>query len=162
MIRAVTLDDRQVWLDLAHESDGLVMELVPDIATFYEGFDDYMVRKITQHEAFMVVDRASSGCLGIIAFSNNHNRISFLGVTGDADFKLIASRLMETALNKLDNTQEISISVLKSDSEIIKNEFDLYELFGFVKRNEEVVEAVIPAYVMRRPAMSPVSNEGRT
>jgi len=161
LIRAVTLDDRQAWIDLAHESDVLIITLIPDITAFYEGFDEYMLRKIGKHEAFIAVNRLSSHCLGIIAYSKNHNRISFLGVTGKADFWLVGSKLMQVALDQLDNMQEISVNVLKSNAEILKHERELYELFGFSATGDAAIEAGIPAFVMKRPAIPSVSNEVR-
>lgn len=158
LIRAATLDDRHAWLDLAHESDGLIGRLVTDITAFYEGFEEYMTRKIGQHEAFIAIDRVSSQYLGIIAFSKNHNRISFLGLTGSADFQSVGSKLLETALERLDNTREISVNVLKCGAGIIKRECNLYRLFGIIESGDVASEAGIPAGVMKRPAISSVSN----
>ena len=153
LIRAVTMDDRQAWLDLAHESDELVSQLIPDISTFYNGFDDYMKVKIEQNEAFMAVDRMSERCLGVVSFSKSHNRITFLGISANADFCIIGSKLVEIALNQLDNTREISVNVLKSDSEMINQERALYERFNFTACNDSVFEAGIPACLMKRPPM---------
>ncbi|HEY31663.1 MAG TPA: GNAT family N-acetyltransferase [Dehalococcoidia bacterium] len=151
LIRAVTMDDCQTWLNLAHESDEIVSRLIPDIATFYDGFDDYMKAKIRQNEAFMAVDRMSERCLGIVAFSKSHNRVTFLGVSTNSDFYIIGSKLMEVALNQLDNTKEISVTVLKSDSEPIKQERVLYESLGFTEHDGSVLEAGVPACLMKRP-----------
>ena len=151
LIRAVTTDDVQTWLNLAHESDELVSKLTSDISTFYEGFNDYMMAKIRQNEAFMAVDRMSERCLGIIAFSKNHNRITFLGVTKDANFQIIGSKLLETALNQLDNAKEISANVFRSDLEPIIQERSLYESFGFTEYDNTIFEAGIPACLMKKP-----------
>jgi hypothetical protein len=75
-----------------------------------------MAAKIKQHEAFMAMDRMSEKCLGIVAFSKNHNRITFIGVTQDADFQKVGGKLMEVALNQLDNTKEITVNVLRADA----------------------------------------------
>src|SRR4030042_1399231 len=151
LIRAVTTDDRQVWLDLAHESDEVTGQLIPSIVTFYEGFDAYTEAKIKQNEAFMAMDRISRRCLGIVAISKNHNRITFLGVTKKADFMKIGSRLMEIALNQLDTTREISVNVLKTDLEPIKQERFLYESLGFTEFDNAVSEAGVQACLMKRP-----------
>src|SRR4030043_185695 len=153
LIRALTTDDIPAWLAIAHESDEIVSGLIPDITTFYKGFDDYVTAKIKQHEAFMVEDRMSGNCLGVIAFSKSHNRITFLGVTKDADFQTVGGKLMEIALNQLDNTKEITANVLKSDAEPIKQERALYERFSFVESIEKIEENGAPAIQMKRPPL---------
>ena len=154
LIRQVTMDDRQTWLALAHESDEIVSRLIPDIATFYDGFDDYMDAKIRQNEAFLAEDRMSKRCLGIIAFSKKNNRITYLGVADNNAIQKIGSKLMEVALNQLDNSREISVNVIKSDAEPIKQEQKLYESLGFTEYDNTIFEAGVPACLMKRPAMA--------
>lgn len=154
LIRAVTIDDMQAWLNLAHESDELISKLTSGISTFYEGFNDYMMVKIRQNEAFMAVDRPSQRCLGIVAFSKNHNQITFLGVSKNNDFQKIGSKLMDVALNQLDNTKEISVNVLKSNSEPIKQEHNLYESLGFTEFDNTIFESGVPARLMKRPPVA--------
>ena len=151
LLRPLKENDRQAWLDLAHESDEIIRQLIPDIAIFYQGFDDYIEAKIKQNEAFMAMDRMSGRCLGIVAISKSHNRISFLGVTKNADFWEIGSKLVKIALNQLDSTREISVNVLKTDLEPIKQERFLYESLGFTERDGNVSEAGVPACLMKRP-----------
>lgn len=150
LIRAVTLDDTQTWLNLSHEWDDIVSQLIPDISMFYEGFDDYMVTKINQNEAFIAIHRLSGRCLGIVAFSKDNNRISYLGVSKNVDFQLIGSKLMEVAINQLDMTREISANVFKSDLAPVKQERTLYESYGFTERGT-VLEVGIPACMMKKP-----------
>jgi len=154
LIRAMTTDDIPAWLVLAYESDEVVGELIPDIDTFYEGFDDYMASKIKQHEAFMAADRISGKCLGIVAFSKKNSRITYLGVTKDADFPSVGGKLMEIALNQLDNTKEITADILKSNEESIKQERALYERFSFVEADGEIKENGLPALQMKRPVVA--------
>lgn len=153
LIRALTQNDIPAWLALAHEGDEMVRGILPDIATFYEGFDEYIESKIKQHEAFMATDRMSGKCLGIVAFSQKHNRITFLGVAQDIDFQKTGRKLMEVALNQLDKTKEITVDVLKSEADIFKKERNLYELFGFTASGKTVSEAGVPARQMKRAAM---------
>jgi diadenosine tetraphosphate (Ap4A) HIT family hydrolase/predicted GNAT family N-acyltransferase len=154
LIRALIKNDIPAWLALAHEGDDIVAGLIPDISVFYQGFDEYMARKIKQHEAFMAVDRVSGKYLGVVAFSNKHSRITFLGVTKDADFQVVGGKLMEVALNQLDNTKEITANVIKSGAEMIKQARALYERFSFVKSHEKVVENGVPAIKMVRPIVA--------
>jgi predicted GNAT family N-acyltransferase len=150
LIRALNKDDIPAWLALAHESDEIVSGLIPDIAAFYKGFDEYMARKIKQHEAFMAVDRIPNKCLGIVAYSKKHNRISFIGVTKDADFEKIGGQLLKVAMNQLEWGKEITANVLKSDAEMIKQERALYERFSFVESDDKIMENDVPAIQMRR------------
>ncbi len=150
LIRALTKKDIPAWLALAHEGDDIVRAINADVAKFYKGFDDYMARKIEQHEAFMAIDRMSEKCLGIVAFSKKHNRITFLGITKDADFQKAGGKLIEIALNQLDNKKEITANVIKSAAEMIKQERDLYERFSFVASDATIVESGIPAWVMKK------------
>jgi len=153
LLRAVTLGDTQAWLDLSHEWDDIVAQLISDTSVFYEGFDDYMSSKINQNEAFIAVDRPSGYCLGIVAFSKKNNRISYFGVAKKADFQLVGSKILEIALNKLDVAKEITATVFKSDLAPVRLERGLYESHGFTE-HDTVLEAGIPACLMKK---SPVS-----
>jgi len=152
LIRAVTTKDRQAWIALAHEADEIIGKMIPDIATFYEGFDDYMDAKIKQNEAFLAEDRMSKRCLGIVGFSQKNNRITFLQTAKNSNFQKIGARLMEVALNQLDKTREISVNVIKSDAEPIKQERKLYRSLGFIEDDKTIFEAGVPACLMKRPA----------
>lgn len=150
LIRALMEKDIPVWLALAHEGDEAVSGMSADIAVFYEGFDDFMARKIKQHEAFMAVDQVTGKCRGIVAFSKNHNRVTFLGITKDTDFQEVGGKLMEFTLNQLDNTKEITVNVMKSDAEPINQERVLYERFSFVESDATIIEDGVPATQMKR------------
>ncbi|ADL50806.1 hypothetical protein [Clostridium cellulovorans] len=45
VIQNLSFADCQTWLNLAHESDKIVENLISDINIFYEGFDLYMNSK---------------------------------------------------------------------------------------------------------------------
>ena len=124
--RLVTKENIPSWLALAHEGDNAIRELIPDISTFYEGFDKYIISKIKNNEALMVVDSPSEKCAGIVAFSRKNNRITFLGVCKEADFTPVGRKLMDTVLTKLDTSREIKVNVIKSDHELLRRERDLY------------------------------------
>lgn len=152
--RLMTKDDIPVWLALAHEGDDIIREFIPDISVFYKDFDRYMVDKIKNNEAFMVVDSTSESCVGIAAFSRKNNRITFLGVNREADFSEVGDKLLETVLSKLDTNREITANVIKSDDKLIKRESELYLKYGFIESEAEVIEAGVPARVMKRPPIS--------
>ena len=152
LIRALTKDDIPAWLALAHESDDIVARMVPDITVFYDGFNEYMERKIKQHEAFMAVDRMSGKCLGAVAYSKKHNRISFFGVNKDADFQNTGGQILEVAMNQLEWGKEITANVIKSDAPIVKQERALYKKFGFKEHGKTIVEAGVPAWQIVKAA----------
>jgi ribosomal protein S18 acetylase RimI-like enzyme len=149
-IRAVTPDHIPVWVALGHESDPIVRDLIPDITRFYDGFDQYMEAKIRQGEAFMVVDARTDTCLGIIAFSRTHNRITFLSVFERYPFDEIGSLLLEFAIDQLDTAKAISSTVLDGRHARLHAEQRLYEHYGFTPWGH-TVEAGVPAIVMARP-----------
>jgi diadenosine tetraphosphate (Ap4A) HIT family hydrolase len=151
LIRALTVKDIPAWLALAHEGDEAVRKLVPDISVFYHGFDEYLMDKIKQHEAFIAIDRVSGQSMGTIAFSQKHNRISFIGISKDADFQKVGEKLMKIALNQLDYSKEITASVINSNAEIFKREHVLYERFNFLESGD-IIEANVPAIRMTRQA----------
>ncbi|MGD0781022.1 MAG: GNAT family N-acetyltransferase [Dehalococcoidales bacterium] len=157
LIRALTEKDIPAWLALAHEGDDIVSGMVPDIATFYKGFDEYMKSKIKQQEAFMVVDKTTDKCLGIVAFSKKHNRITFLGVIIKADYNKVGRELMKVALNQMDITKEITANIFKSNAEMMRKERSLLEDFGFTRTDNTILEAGAPAYQMKRPPRKMVS-----
>ena len=148
--RLITKDDIPTWLALAHEGDHIIGELIPDISVFYKGFGEYMTAKIKKNEAFMVLDTTSEQCLGIAAFSRKNNRITFLSVSGEADFKAVGGKMLETVLSKLDTGKEITVNVTNSNDKLIQREYDLYEDYGFIKDEVEVIEAGIPACLMKK------------
>lgn len=150
IIRAVTIDDIQAWLDLSHEWDDQVSTLIHDISVFYDGFDNYMESKIKKNEALMAVDKTSYQCLGVVAFSKTNNRISYFGVSKNTDFHTVGSKLMEVALNQLDMTKEISVNVFKTDLIPVQQERSLYESFGFTEIDNTIFEAGVPACLMKK------------
>ena len=135
-IRLVNNTDMPTWMALSQEYDCNVRELVSDLSEWYDGndtsptFGDYMNSKINKQEAFMAVDTSDS-CLGIIAISIKNNRITFYGVSHKSDFQSVGSTLMETALEKLDDSKPICINEIISNSPQIQKIRDLIHAFGF-------------------------------
>jgi hypothetical protein len=151
IIRPLTKADIPEWLTLAHESDAVIARMVPDIKVFYHGFDEYMERKIAQQEAFMATDIISRKCLGVIAFSKNDNRISFIGITEKtANFTAVGQKMLEFALKQLDNSQEINAGVIKANAPIFKQERALYRSFGFTETNDTIMENGVAAIRCKR------------
>lgn len=150
-IRALTPSDTAVWDLLAHQtSDDVLNELGADSTTFYAGFDLYMEAKIRQGEAFMAVDPSTGNCMGIIAFSRKHNRITFVSVFDQYDRLQVGSLLVMLAIGQLDATKPIRSTVLKSRHKRMTEETLLYEALGFAPCGD-TIEAGVSATIMERP-----------
>lgn len=80
-----------------------------------------MKAKIAKDEAFMAVDHEMT-CLGIIAFSKTHIRITFFGVSHKANFNHAGKLLIDHALGQLDDKKKIIINVIKSNAHHIQSE----------------------------------------
>lgn len=151
-IRALAPSDTTVWLTLAHEtSDDVLAELSAEPAIFYAGFHQYMEAKIRQGEAFMAADSDTGRCMGIVAFSRKHNRITFLGVSDQSDVAQVGSLLVSFAIGQLDRSRPIHSTVLKSRHKRIAAEMHVYEAHGFEPCGD-TVEAGVSATLMERPA----------
>ena len=136
-MRSVTSQDIPAWMALSREYDVYVSALVSDLGIWYKGdadhiaFADYMKGKIRQKEAFMVVDAETGTCLGVVAFSKKHNRVTFFGVSHAADFSAVGNMLMACALSGLDSTGEMTATVLKSEAPHILKQKELFAQYGF-------------------------------
>jgi len=152
LITPVKIEDLAKWIDFSHEiSDEIVKKLIPNPSVFWEGCEEYMIAKINKSQAFMAKDRISSGLLGVVAFSTSHNRITFFGVLEGADHDKVGIKLLEVAINQLDKTNEITATILKSCHPSVIQEKKLYESYGFVEQEGEILEAGVPACIMKRP-----------
>lgn len=154
IIREVTREDIPSWVILAHDKDAIVNELVDDPLQFWEGFTGWAERKVERHEAFIAADRITNKCIGIIAFSKKHNRVTFIGVDRDADFNVIGGKLLGIVLNQMDWEKEIIANMLNSDDVIIKRERELYAKYGFKEHLRTVVEAGVHARQMIKAAQA--------
>lgn len=136
-VRTVIDADIPKWKALSSEYDRYVKESVPDLTEWYEGndsspaFDAYIESKIISGEALIAIDDLGN-CLGVIAFSQKNNRITFFGVSHKADLCLVGETLLCHAINHLDSAKPISINEITSSSEWICQHRDLYLRFGFV------------------------------
>ena len=150
IIKEVTPEEIPIWLTIVHETDDIIARMVPDIAVFYMGLNDYMQKKVQQHEAFKAYDTISQKCLGIIAFSRNDNRITNLGIPKSGNFQTIGSRLVEFALKELDGTKEITASVLDSKAGVFQKAHALYQHFSFIETNDKIMENGVQVVRVKR------------
>lgn len=150
IIKEVTPEEIPNWLSIVHETDDIIARMVPDIAVYYAGLNDYMHKKIQQHEAYKAYDTISGKCMGIIAFSRNDNRISYLGIPKSGNYQTIGSRLVEFALKELDGTKEISASVPDIKAGVFQKAHALYQNFNFMETNDKIMENGIQVVRMKK------------
>ena len=149
VIRKLSFEDCEIWISLARESDRTVIKLITNVDSFYEGFDLYMKAKIQKNEAYMAVNDNYIQCMGIVAFSRTYNRITFIGVFESFDFISVGTRLVDFALKQLDCLKPISANVLKGNFLPLLEERQLYESFGFVEYDNSILEAGVPACMLK-------------
>ncbi|WP_052339777.1 GNAT family N-acetyltransferase [Gorillibacterium massiliense] len=150
-MKALGMDDLETWNQFAHEiSDDMVGQLITDTTIFYKDFYSYMKAKIKQNEVFMEIDEDAKRCVGVIAFSRNHNRITFFGVSGVCDYETIGSSLVNVAIEKLDSLREITVNILKGDFEPLLKQKELFEKYSFFECDNAIFEDGVPAYKMLR------------
>ena len=155
LIKPVTKDDIGTWWDLSREYDEYIKEMVSDLTHWYEGnetdtaFTDYMNAKIEKNEAFMAIE--DKECLGIIAFSKTHNRITFFAVVHNKEFEPVGGILMDHAFDQLNTSFDISINVVKSTAEHVKKEREFVKKRGFEFANEELENGVPVDKMIKQP-----------
>jgi hypothetical protein len=155
-IRLLTMEDINAWEKLSYEYDCYVKELVPDLTEWYEGngtkdslsFKFYMEDKIIKKEAFMAMDQYKN-CLGIVAFSRENNRITFFGISHNADIKNIGNLLLKHALNQLDKNKDISINEIANNTDWIQKCKEIILENGFIQE-EDSLENGVPVNTFKR------------
>ena len=138
LTRWITTADKPAWMALSKEYDREISEIAC-LTAFYDGFDEYMNRKIAQNEAAMAVDRITGECRGIIAFSRNHNRITFFAISQNADYDAASESLLTVALSRLDANKDIIVHLPKSETERLKRDRSFLEKNGFSVTEDNLV-----------------------
>jgi len=131
LIRWVNKQDIFMWETLSKEYDRHISEISTDFNKWYDGFIDYMNRKIEQYEAVIAVDRMSGNCNGIIAFSRSHNRITFFAVSSKANHAKTAEKLLCVALRQLNSNNDITINLPESNNEPLITDRRFFDDNGF-------------------------------
>jgi hypothetical protein len=158
-IKPVAMSDIPCWEAISAEYDKYVMELVDNLDEWYHGNDDsmafssYMASKIDKEEAFMMMD-SNDICLGIIAFSKQNNRITFFGVTRNADLLTIGNALLSHAFKYLDVTRDISINEIASQDEWLEQHRRLYISYGFAPAGNALENSVPVNVFLKSPSIS--------
>jgi diadenosine tetraphosphate (Ap4A) HIT family hydrolase len=111
LVRWLTTEDIPLWETLSKEYDQYIYEIATDFSKWYQGFHDYMNRKINQHEAVIAVDRMSGRCNGAVAFSRSYNRITFFAISPLTNHKTTANKLITVAMRQLDTNSNITVNL---------------------------------------------------
>ena len=142
-IRILTYEDIEKWINLSSEYDCYIEELVQDLTEWYQGnknepsFGFYMESKIKQKEAFMAIDDFDN-CLGIVAISIKNNRITFFGISHNADINSIGNLLLKHSISLLDRNKEIGINEIASKSDWIKKCKEIIIGNGFIQKDDSL------------------------
>ena len=139
LIRFATEDDIPSWVVLAKHVSPIFR--APEMATD-EAFHTYMHSKVSKSEALIAVDIKTGNCQGIIGFSKTHNRITWFGVYEMYRRTGIGSHLLESALNELDRTQNITVETFREGYEPGEPARHLYSKYGFVNLDNNLVDVL--------------------
>ena len=116
------------------------MNIVTRIRWNFPGLETQ--EKLDEHRATVLrfMGKRQSICVkeeneiaGVMLFSRGHNMICCLAVSPKYRRRGVASMLMDEALNKLDRTKEISVSIFRADDEKGPAPRALYEKYGFIE-----------------------------
>jgi len=135
LIRWANEKDIPIWEALSREYDQYISKIATNFGKWYQGINEYMNRKIKQHEAVIAIDRMADGCNGAIAFSRSYNRITFFAISPAADHKETAERLLKVALRQLNSNKDITINLPKGNNSPLETDrsFFIEKDFVFVK-----------------------------
>lgn len=134
------------WRELAREVEPLFQVAMADD----EGFRGFMVRTIAQKEAYIIRDNAAKGLSGLIVISRDNNSISWLAVFQEHRRNGVGARLLEYALQELDNKREISVTTFREDTEPGIPARRLYQKFGFVEHDSDFYWHGLPRSLFKK------------
>lgn len=125
MIRLVTNEDLNAWIELAKEVEPIFGEMVNN-ENFINGIKDC----IANSSAFCVVN-TNNDIEGIIAINKVLNEVSWLAVREKCRGKGYGYQLLETTLNSLDNRKPIYVQTFSPNVKAGEAARKLYMKFGF-------------------------------
>jgi len=111
-IRLAETDDLNDWKAVA--ADVAIIFGNPAMASDPE-FIAYAQSKIAQQGALAAVDEKTGKCIGFVGFSYHYNRITWFGVLETYRNHGAGSKLLQSALNKLDASKEITVETYRND-----------------------------------------------
>lgn len=151
LIRFAAENDLPTWQALSKEYDPFVSKISADFSKWYQGFIDYMARKIEQSEAIIAIDNATGNCKGAIAFSRSNNNITFFAISLKAEHEQTAEKLLESALSELNTNADISINLPDSSFGQLKTDRDFFERNDFNFVMNSIVDGCPMAKLVKKP-----------
>lgn len=115
------------------------MKLVEEISWNYPGLETK--EKLDEHKETVLrfMDETRALCVkngkeitGVLLFSREHNMICCLGVSPEYRRRGIAAKLIEKAINELDQNKDIIVTTFREKDEKGIAPRALYEKFGFI------------------------------
>ncbi len=125
MIRLVTNQDLNAWMELAGEVEPLFGEMVGK-EDFINGIKDF----ISSSSAFCVVN-TDNEVEGIIAINKALNEIAWLAVGEKCRGKGYGYQLLERAIDSLDNSKPIYVQTFSPGVKVGEAARKIYMKFGF-------------------------------
>ncbi|QZY56446.1 GNAT family N-acetyltransferase [Crassaminicella profunda] len=125
MIRVVTDQDFNVWLELAREVEPLFGEMVG-----CEDFKKGIKECISNVSAFCIVD-TNNDIGGIIAINKDENEIAWLAVRKKYRGKGYGYQLVKEAIDCLNNKKPVFVQTFSSNVKAGKPARKVYMQFGF-------------------------------
>lgn len=125
MIRLVTNQDLDAWMELAREVEPLFGEMVGN-----EGFANAIKDCIANESAFCIVN-TDSEIEGIIAINKALNEIAWLAVREKCRGNGYGYQLLETAIDNLDNRKPIYVQTFSPHVKAGEAARKIYMKFGF-------------------------------
>lgn len=125
MIRLVTNQDFNAWLELASEVEPLFGEMVG-----CEDFKKGIKECISSSSAFCLVN-TNNDIEGIVAINKAENEISWLAVRKECRGKGYGYQLLKEAIDSLDNQKAIFVQTFAANVKAGEAARKLYMQFGF-------------------------------
>lgn len=125
MIRVVTKEDYQAWLDLAKEVEPLFGPMVEE-----EDFQNGIRECIDNSSAFCAVS-SNNNLEGIIAINRMENEVAWLAVKEKSRGKGYGYQLVQEGIRHLDNQKPIFVQTFSPNIDTGQTARKIYLKFGF-------------------------------
>lgn len=125
MIRFVTHQDIEQWLQLAKEVEPLFGEMV-GVSAFTEG-----IKGCIADSSALCITHIDDDIMGIISYNSNKNEIEWLAVKNKYRGNGYGYQLVEAAIQHLDQSKPIYVQTFSSHVGSGRSARKLYLSFGF-------------------------------
>ena len=134
------------WIELAREVEPLFQGSMAE----NEEFHNFMFNTIEKGQAFIIHEPNTKKLMGLITISTNKNEITWFAVAKEYRGMGIGSKLLEYAINKLNDKEEIRVITFRKDYKEGIPARRIYEKFGFKDFNDNIFFDGHPRSLMKR------------